>query len=205
MAIITPPESNLPPESMQWGRSVDQNIINLDNNAARNFANIDNQLQQLNAAMELLNKQTLKATEYVLFDSGSYLFSGGAGWPWQEIDKTTFTATGSNVLITMVVAGSFTGGTNTAIYWDTAVSIDGLLTASGNSFNVPQPINLIGGGPYTGGTGVDYPMFDQKTFILNLPNGPGDYVIAQNAHGYGNMGSDVTLNIESSLITIRNL
>lgn len=55
MAIITPPEANLPPESMQWGRSVDQNIINLDNNAARNFANIDNQLQQLNSAIELLS------------------------------------------------------------------------------------------------------------------------------------------------------
>jgi len=155
--------------------------------------------------MDFLNKQALKNTEYVLFDSGSYTFSGGASYPWASLSSTTFTATGSQVLITMVVTGSFTGGTNTAIYWDTAVSIPGLLTATGASSNIPQPINILGGGPYGGGTGVNYPMLDQKTFILTLPNGPGDYVITQNAHGYGNMGADVTLNIESSLITIRNL
>lgn len=63
MAIITPPEANLPPESMQWGRSVDQNIVELNNNAERNFANIDNQLRQITSTIETLANNIPKVYE----------------------------------------------------------------------------------------------------------------------------------------------
>jgi len=63
MAILTPPEANLPPESMQWGRSVDQNIVNLNDNAERNFANINNQLRQLTSTIETLANNIPKVYE----------------------------------------------------------------------------------------------------------------------------------------------
>jgi hypothetical protein len=79
MAIITPPASNLPPESMQWGRNVDQNILNIDNNFATNFANITNQLQQLKSAVDLLSAR-IPVTQFIEAP-GFYAYSSSTSEP----------------------------------------------------------------------------------------------------------------------------
>ena len=79
MAIITPPSSNLPPESMQWGRNVDQNFINIENTANENFVNINNQLQQLKSTIDLLSAK-IPVTQFV--DApGFYYYSSSTSEP----------------------------------------------------------------------------------------------------------------------------
>lgn len=54
------PDSYLPPESQPWGRSVDQRIASLESVAALNAQNVDNNLKQLAASVNLLANQVTR-------------------------------------------------------------------------------------------------------------------------------------------------
>ena len=54
------PDSYLPPESQPWGRSVDQRIASLEAVAALNAQNVDNNLKQLAASVNLLANQVTR-------------------------------------------------------------------------------------------------------------------------------------------------
>lgn len=119
MAIITPPSSNLPPESMQWGRSVDQNIVQLNDNAERNFANIENQLKQLTASVNLLS------------DSISQVYDVKA--PVKEATITS--ASGNGTVITYIADNNFIVGES--------VTISNLPVTTGASLNTSGTILVV--------------------------------------------------------------
>lgn len=61
MAVI--PNSNLPPQSQPWGRSVDARIADLQRLAERNSLDSDNNLKQLASSVQLLSSQVTDVTE----------------------------------------------------------------------------------------------------------------------------------------------
>lgn len=129
MAILTPPEANLPPESMQWGRSVDQNIVNLNDNAERNFANINNQLRQLTSTIETLANNIPK-----VYEAGPTLKTA-----------TITAATGTGTVNTYTANNTFIVGELVDIANLSNTSFNGTYLRIASRTNTQFTVNVTGG------------------------------------------------------------
>ena len=195
------PESGLGPQNSQWRRWVERSITNLKLGFTAFKADIANSFKAVSSSMELLSRQVLQNRSYLVFDSGAYNFSPYPAAP-QTGGSVTFTATGSQVLVTLSLSGTMTTAAS-AFYWVYTVKIPSIL----NPVLVddsPKGANTLYVEYYPTGTISGEPTAQSLSFLVNLPE-PGQYTITTQFQAFGNASDGATLDVTSALMEIRNL
>ena len=199
------PESGLGPQNSQWRRWVETSITNMKRGLVAFKADIANSFKAISSSLELLSRQVLDNRSYPVLSSGTYTFHPYPTFPPppQTGGSVTFTATGTQVLVTLSLTGTMTTAANT-FFWVYTVKIPGVLTPVLVSDANPKRGNALYVGDYTMGGISNKPTTQSLSFLIDIP-APGQYTITTQFQAEGNGSETAILGVTSALMELRNL
>lgn len=154
--MATKPQSNLPPQSQPWARSIEQSIADLERGTSINGQNSNNNLRQLNSSVQLLSQSIDQLNHAVESKSMSNWYQPGTAgaqkaYNYENASSVTFTAPDWAVSATIMAFSTFSGSdTPTSGYTATVYTRIAGQLSGGTYVEVPNVLSVWSGGVQSG-------------------------------------------------------